>query len=181
MTDEVVKGVSIPAYMLKGMHIIIIRTRWNDRVVSALTEACKKKLEEMQAFVSIFYVPGAFELPAAVARAKNESDGVVAIGCLIKGDTDHYEMIAESVTHRLQELNTLITPVIFGVLTCRNELQALQRAGLQAGSHNHGEDWALSMGDMLRLQQDMSSRLGGDNFDPYRKAKRERLEHLGYL
>jgi len=70
-------------------------------------------------------------------------DAIIAIGVLIKGETMHFEYIAEAVTHGLMrvQLDTGV-PVIFGVLTVLNEEQGLERAGLGTkGKHNHGEDW----------------------------------------
>ncbi|RDW74085.1 6,7-dimethyl-8-ribityllumazine synthase [Coleophoma crateriformis] len=72
-------------------------------------------------------------------------DAVIAIGVLIKGETMHFEYIAESVSHGLMrvQLDTGV-PLIFGLLTVLNEDQALARAGVASGSHNHGEDWGAA-------------------------------------
>ncbi|GFZ47412.1 6,7-dimethyl-8-ribityllumazine synthase [Saitozyma sp. JCM 24511] len=75
-------------------------------------------------------------------------DAIIAIGCLIKGSTMHFEYICDAVTHGLMrvQLDTG-TPVVFGVLTALTDEQALQRAGIGKGEskgHNHGEDWALA-------------------------------------
>ncbi|RDW67684.1 6,7-dimethyl-8-ribityllumazine synthase [Coleophoma cylindrospora] len=72
-------------------------------------------------------------------------DAVIAIGVLIKGETMHFEYIAESVSHGLMrvQLDTGV-PLIFGLLTVLNEDQALARAGVSSGSHNHGEDWGAA-------------------------------------
>ncbi|KAK4192620.1 putative 6,7-dimethyl-8-ribityllumazine synthase [Podospora australis] len=76
-------------------------------------------------------------------------DAIIAIGVLIKGETMHFEYIAETVSHGLMRvsLDTGI-PVIFGVLTVLNEDQAKARAGIIEGSHNHGEDWGLAAVEM---------------------------------
>ncbi|KAK3989206.1 putative 6,7-dimethyl-8-ribityllumazine synthase [Cladorrhinum sp. PSN332] len=76
-------------------------------------------------------------------------DAIIAIGVLIKGETMHFEYIAESVSHGLMRvsLDTGI-PVIFGVLTVLNDEQAKSRAGIVEGSHNHGEDWGLAAVEM---------------------------------
>lgn len=72
-------------------------------------------------------------------------DAIIAIGVLIKGETMHFEYIAESVSHGLMrvQLDTGV-PLIFGLLTVLNEDQALARAGVTSGSHNHGEDWGVA-------------------------------------
>lgn len=76
-------------------------------------------------------------------------DAIVAVGVLIKGETMHFEYIADSVSHGLMrvQLDTGV-PVIFGVLTVLSEDQAKARAGVAAGGHNHGEDWGLAAVEM---------------------------------
>jgi 6,7-dimethyl-8-ribityllumazine synthase len=72
-------------------------------------------------------------------------DAIIAIGVLIKGETMHFEYIADAVSSGLMriQLDTGV-PLIFGLLTVLNEDQALARAGVTSGSHNHGEDWGLA-------------------------------------
>ncbi|PVH88290.1 6,7-dimethyl-8-ribityllumazine synthase [Cadophora sp. DSE1049] len=72
-------------------------------------------------------------------------DAIIAIGVLIKGETMHFEYIAEAVSHGLMrvQLDTGV-PLIFGLLTVLDEEQAKARAGVTSGSHNHGEDWGLA-------------------------------------
>ncbi|KUI54055.1 6,7-dimethyl-8-ribityllumazine synthase [Cytospora mali] len=76
-------------------------------------------------------------------------DALIAIGVLIKGETMHFEYIADSVSHGLMrvQLDTGV-PVVFGVLTVLSEDQAKARAGVLSGSHNHGEDWGLAAVEM---------------------------------
>jgi 6,7-dimethyl-8-ribityllumazine synthase len=76
------------------------------------------------------------------STATTPFDAVIAIGVLIKGETMHFEYIADAVTHGLMRVQLDAgVPVIFGVLTVLNEEQGLARAGQGKGSHNHGEDW----------------------------------------
>lgn len=79
-------------------------------------------------------------------------DAVIAIGTLIKGSTMHFEYICDAVSHALMKLQMdTDTPVIFGVLTCLTDDQALERAGVGRGEdkgHNHGEDWGLAAVEM---------------------------------
>ena len=96
-------------------------------------------------------MPGAFELPFAAERLQASCTVVLCIGCLIKGDTMHFEYISEAVAQGLMRLNEARPgaqgwrcPVIYGVLECLTEAQALARAGLVPGSHNHGTEWAQS-------------------------------------
>ncbi|KAL1981180.1 hypothetical protein VTN96DRAFT_2981 [Rasamsonia emersonii] len=80
---------------------------------------------------------------SASSKSKAPFDAIIAIGVLIKGETMHFEYIADAVTHGLMRVQLDAgVPVIFGVLTLLNETQGLERAGLgEGGKHNHGEDW----------------------------------------
>ncbi|KAI0016063.1 6,7-dimethyl-8-ribityllumazine synthase [Xylariomycetidae sp. FL0641] len=83
-------------------------------------------------------------LPAASASTQ-PFDAIIAVGVLIKGETMHFEYIADAVSHGLMRVGLDVSvPVVFGVLTVLNDEQARARAGLTAGSHNHGEDWGLA-------------------------------------
>jgi 6,7-dimethyl-8-ribityllumazine synthase len=76
-------------------------------------------------------------------------DAIIAIGVLIKGETMHFEYIAESVSHGLMRVQLDAgVPVIFGLLTVLNDEQGKARAGLSDGGHNHGEDWGLAAVEM---------------------------------
>jgi 6,7-dimethyl-8-ribityllumazine synthase len=85
------------------------------------------------------------DLTSLAATASTPFDAIIAIGVLIKGETMHFEYIAEAVSHGLMRTQLdLGIPVIFGVLTVLSEDQAKARAGILSGSHNHGEDWGLA-------------------------------------
>ena len=81
--------------------------------------------------------------PSSSSASSRPFDAVIAVGVLIKGATQHFEYIADAVTHGLMRVQIESgVPVIFGVLTVLNEQQGLDRAGLGSGGmHNHGEDW----------------------------------------
>jgi len=93
--------------------------------------------------------------PAHPSSDSSPFDAIIAIGVLIKGDTVHFEHIAESVSRGLMRVQLDFgVPVIFGLLTVLNEEQAKKRAGLAPGGHNHGEDWgdaAVEMGSKRKL------------------------------
>ena len=76
---------------------------------------------------------------------KGPFSAAIAIGVLIKGSTQHFEYISESVSHGLMrvQLDTGV-PVVYGVLNCNTDEQALVRAGVGKGGHNHGEDWGAA-------------------------------------
>ncbi|KAL7269716.1 lumazine synthase [Rhizina undulata] len=99
-------------------------------------------------------IPGA----SSGSSSAGPFDAIIAIGVLIKGDTVHFEHIAESVSRGLMRVQLDFgVPVIFGLLTVLNEDQARKRAGLTADGHNHGEDWgdaAVEMGSKRKLWAD---------------------------
>ncbi|EGO52871.1 6,7-dimethyl-8-ribityllumazine synthase [Neurospora tetrasperma FGSC 2508] len=95
---------------------------------------------------------------AASAVSTGPFDALIAIGVLIKGETMHFEYIADTVSQGLMRvsLDTGV-PVIFGVLTVLTEEQAQARAGLIPGSHNHGEDWGLAAVEMAVKRKDWAA------------------------
>jgi 6,7-dimethyl-8-ribityllumazine synthase len=137
---------------LKNASIVIVRTEWNAGIVDELFSGCKKVLEEKKIGFRDLIVPGAFEIPFAIRKfwelsKKSRPEAFIALGCVIKGDTPHFEFVCRGVTDGIIALNLqLPVPVIFGVLTVDNVEQAKERIG---GIHGHkGEeaaDTALKM------------------------------------
>ena len=137
----------------------IIRTDWNAGVVDELEKGCRKVFSQSGIDdINVVTVPGAFEIPFGI-RAYWESykyghppKAIIALGCVIRGDTPHFEYICQAVTNGILQLNlTLPVPVIFGVLTVDSKLQAEERIG---GKHGHkGEEAALTALKMAGLQQ----------------------------
>lgn len=120
----------------EGMSIAIVRTQWNEHITSRLAEGAEATLEEAGADVETFVVPGAVELTYAAQRLSDTEayDAIIVFGCVIKGDTPHFDYVCQSVTQGVTSLNTDgQVPVIFGVLTVLNEQQALDRCGGPAG------------------------------------------------
>ena len=131
---------------LKKALVVVIRTEWNAAIVDQLYEGCKKTLESGKIDWQDYRVPGAIEIPFAIKKiwdqsGKKKPDAFIALGCVIKGDTPHFEYVCQSVTDGITALNLqLPVPVIFGVLTVNTEDQARQRVG---GAHGHkGEEAA---------------------------------------
>ncbi|KAL7750202.1 lumazine synthase [Sorochytrium milnesiophthora] len=169
MLTKEIESATIDPQLSKGLRILLLHTRWNTDVVSALHKGCLDTLTSRYsipaASIHTVVVPGAYELPFAsrslIRQAREQGtpyDAVVAIGVLIKGGTMHFEYICDSVSHALMKtgLDT-DTPVIFGVLTCLSDEQARQRAGIagpQANEgHNHGVDWAAAAVEMALLNK----------------------------
>ena len=109
--------------------ILIIKSEFNKEIVDGLLEGCKRALAEQE--IKIISVPGAFELPAAArnyATSKNYQ-AVITLGCVIKGDTDHYYYICQAVTNGIMDISIQSSvPVLFGVLTCQNAELAFERS-----------------------------------------------------
>lgn len=134
---------------LNGSHITvgIITAQWNSNITSSLRDGVYTQLRERNVLPHNIIedtVPGSFELPYACQRMIHNQnvDVVIPVGCLIKGSTMHFEYIAQAVSYGLTQvsLNTN-TPVLFGILTCLTEEQALERS---QGKGNHGPSWADS-------------------------------------
>jgi len=125
------------ALSAKGMRFALCATRWNLEIVEQLLAGARAALEERGAAeIRVLRCAGVFELgplAARVARA-GEVDGIVALGCLIRGATDHYALLAAEVTRALGSLamEAATSPralaIAFGVLTCEDMVQALERA-----------------------------------------------------
>jgi len=155
-----IKGIDKRTFDGTGMRIGIVHTRWNAKVVNTLVSSCKKELLDSKVAGSdivTYEVPGSFELPYAASRMilSQNVDAVICIGLLVKGSTMHFEYICEAVSQGIMRLNLESgCPVIFGVLTCLTEEQALERAGMTEHGHNHGPDWAQGALEMAQLRKD---------------------------
>jgi 6,7-dimethyl-8-ribityllumazine synthase len=139
----------------KGLKVALVVARWNDVVTSRLLAGALDGLLRHgadEANIDILKVPGSFELPQAVGKvtALRRHDAVVALGCLIRGETPHFDLLAAEAAKGLAQAGvTSGVPVIFGVLTCDTMEQAIDRAGGKAG--NKGWDAALAAIEMVSL------------------------------
>jgi 6,7-dimethyl-8-ribityllumazine synthase len=142
----------------KDALIIIVRTSWNKLIVDKLEQGCINILEQygMNNYKAIT-VPGAFEIPFTIRSFWDNSKlhkprVFIALGCVLRGDTPHFEYVCRAVTDGVMTLNmTLPVPTIFGVLTVDNQEQADERTGGNFG--NKGEESAVSALSMIALQQ----------------------------
>jgi 6,7-dimethyl-8-ribityllumazine synthase len=139
--------------------VVLIKTEWNAAIVDELEKGCVAELEKhkIKKIISIV-VPGAFEIPFAIlsylenTSRKKRPDAFIALGCVIRGGTPHFEYICKAVTEGILQLNlSLPMPTIFGVLTVDNEEQAKERIG---GQHGHkGEEAAVTALKMISMKQ----------------------------
>jgi 6,7-dimethyl-8-ribityllumazine synthase len=117
-------------------------------------------------------VPGAFEIPsqARTLAQSGKYDAIVTLGCLIRGETTHYEHISTEVTRGIgQSAQETGVPHTYGVLTCENLEQALDRAGLKAG--NKGFEAAISAIEMVSLQKKTRGRAKSNPGKPKKKSR----------
>lgn len=116
--------------MANAPRILIVTSRYYANIMTELEASVAEGLEKAGATFEFLEVPGAFEIPAAISMAAStgEWDGFVALGCVIRGETSHYELITDHVARGLMELSISGVPLGFGVLTVENEAQARVRA-----------------------------------------------------
>ncbi len=142
----------------KDACIVIVRTEWNAAIVDKLEQGCIRVLAQhgMKNYKTI-KVPGVFEIPFGIKNfwdtAKLEKpQAFIALGCVLRGDTPHFDYICKAVTDGILQLNlTLPVPSVFGVLTVDNDEQAQDRVGGKHG--NKGEEAAISALKMILLTQ----------------------------
>lgn len=138
---------------MKNKKIGLVVSEWNDQVTESLLLAAIEVLKESGAKdknLTIKYVPGSFELTlgAQYLAAKKDIDAVICLGCVIQGETRHFDFICDAVANGITNVGLKFNkPVIFGVLTTNTLQQALDRAGGKHG--NKGEEAAYTAIKML--------------------------------
>lgn len=138
-----------------GLKIAIVATRWNEFIVERLTAGAKEALVRHgvnEDAIDIAMAPGAYEVPfiAKKLAATGRYHGVVALGCVIRGATPHFDYVAgEAATGLAVAARETGVPISFGVLTVDTIEQAIERAGTKAG--NKGAEAALATIEMINL------------------------------
>lgn len=141
----------------KDMSFGIIVSEWNNEITEALYEGAYKTLLKHGASPEKIikeYVPGTFELTFGSSAFVTETsvDAVIALGCVIQGETRHFDFICQGVAQGITDLNrTYETPVVFGVLTTDNLQQAKDRAGGKHG--NKGDEAAVTAIKMVAFNR----------------------------
>jgi 6,7-dimethyl-8-ribityllumazine synthase len=145
-----------PALDGLGLRMAIACARFNDHITVRLLEGARRGLADCKvddADITEVWVPGAFELPlvAKTFAESGEVDAVICLGCVIRGETAHFELVAGQSAAGIQRvaLDTGM-PIVFGVLTTENLDQALARSD-DAGGENAGEEGAHTAVEMARL------------------------------
>jgi len=140
-----------------NMKFGIAVSEWNKEVTNALASGAVNTLKKHgcpDKNIFILPVPGSFELTfgSRLIAEKQAVDAVIALGCVIQGETRHFDFICQGVTQGITELNLEFDiPFIFGVLTTENQQQALDRAGGKHG--NKGDEAAITAIKMVGLQK----------------------------
>ena len=143
----------------KGMKVGIVAARFNEFITSKLLGGALDMLrrhEVAEEDITTAWVPGAFEIPV-IAKKMAESgkyDAVICLGAVIRGSTSHYDYVCNEVSKGIAQVsmgNGL--PVMFGVLTCENIEQAIERAGTKAG--NKGAECANGAIEMVNLMREL--------------------------
>src|SRR6185312_5581577 len=145
----------------KGMRFGIIVSRWNSFITERLLQGaldCLRRSGAKSSDIHIVRVPGSFEIPSAARTLAQTGtvDAIITLGCLIRGETTHYEHIATEVTRGIgQSAQDTGVPHSYGVLTCENLEQAIDRAGLKSG--NKGWEAATTAIEMVSLKGKLKS------------------------
>ena len=134
-------------------HVLIVEARFYDELTEELCAGAREALDRAGASHETVSVPGALEVPAAIAMGEQTGrfDGYVALGVVIRGETGHYDIVAGQSARGLMDLSLDGLAVGNGILTVDTEAQAWARAGRKG--HNKGEDAAEAALALIRLKQ----------------------------
>ena len=136
-----------------GLRFGVIASRFNDEIVTGLVKGaldCLRRHGAAEDAITVFRVPGAFEIPSLARQLIDQFDALVAVGCLIRGETAHFDLLATQVTVELSRISVeLRKPVGFGVIACDTHEQAVERSS--DGASNKGWEAALAAIEMATL------------------------------
>jgi 6,7-dimethyl-8-ribityllumazine synthase len=148
----------------KKLHVLIVEAPYYAHIAALLREGAERALAAAGATFETVQVPGSFEIPGAIgmaAKAEGKFDGFVALGCVIRGETTHYDHICEETAHWLQVLAVDEgLPIGYGILTCENEAQALHRANPGGNGRDHGGAAARACLAMVAVKRQFSGSWG---------------------
>ena len=156
---SVFEGTEIPSG--KGMKVGIVVAEWNHEITGALYQGAVDTLIKngvSKTDIISKYVPGSFELTLGgqYVAEYTQVDAIICLGCVIQGDTKHFDFICESVAKGITDLNIKYNkPFIFGVITTNNQQQAIDRAGGKHG--NKGDEAAVTAIKMIALKKSFNA------------------------
>ena len=126
----------------KGFKLAVVAASWHTQVMDGLIDGAQRAARDAGLEPTLVRVPGTFELPVAATRLVEKFDAIVALGVVIRGGTPHFDYVCQGATNG------------FGVLTCDNEQQALDRAGLEGSNEDKGyEATAAALQTAATLKQ----------------------------
>jgi len=145
-----------------NIRIGIVVSKFNEVVTSNLLSGAKEALKKhgvSEKNIKVYYAPGAFEIPLVLKKlcrkkGKEKFNGLIALGCVIKGETAHFEYISAEVSRSIAQLNLdFEIPIAFGVLTCYTPEQAFARCEMEPCNEdtNKGYESGLAVLDMIKL------------------------------
>lgn len=148
---------------LKGARLLVVEARFYDDIADALLEGAARAVEQAGATFDRITVPGALEIPAAIAMAVDSAerrgrpyDGVIALGCVIRGETLHFEIVSMESARALMNLAVMRNlPLGNGILTVETDAQAWARARVSEG--DKGGDAARAALAMLRIRRSLTA------------------------
>jgi 6,7-dimethyl-8-ribityllumazine synthase len=176
MAEKLQPGKIIGELSARGLRFGIVVSRFNSFITDRLLSAAVDALERCGAQsgdVDVVHVPGAFELPLSTKKMAQTGnyDALIAIGCVLRGETTHYDYVCAETSRGLQlaQMDSGV-PIIFCVLTCDTLEQAIDRAGLKSG--NKGFEAGLGAIEMAQLSRKLRPITSATN-PPARKARRK--------
>jgi 6,7-dimethyl-8-ribityllumazine synthase len=130
----------------RGLRVAIVAASWHTTVMDGLLDGARRALEAAGVQdLTVVRVPGAMELSVACARLASTHDALVALGVVIRGGTPHFDYVCSGVTNGLTQASvTSGCPIGFGILTCDDQEQALDRAGLPGSTEDKGHEAATA-------------------------------------
>lgn len=161
-----------------GRRFAIVASRFHVAITTRLVEgACRVLLRHGAADkdVIVVWVPGAFEIPQVALHLarRGDVDALVCLGCVIRGETPHFEYVAGEAARGIADVGRLTgVPATFGVITAETEAQAVERAGGRVG--NRGEEAALAALELVSLLRGIDGRAGRPRARPAPRARRRR-------
>lgn len=177
MSTKLQPGRTAGDWKAEGLRFAVVVSRFNSFITERLLAGALDALGEAgaaQKQIRVLHVPGAFELPLAAKKLAQagKTDAVIAIGCVLRGETSHYDYVCSETARGLQlaQMDTGV-PVIFCVLTCDTPEQAMDRAGVKGG--NKGFEAGLAAIEMAHLCAGLSGKPASRRqASPPKKARR---------
>ncbi len=148
--------------LAEGLNFLLVVSRFNkifaEQLLNAATDCLKRHGAEDQN-IKVVWVPGAFEIPQTIKKClmgNKKYDAVIPLGVVIRGDTPHFDYIASEVSKGIATIGLEgKVPVVFGILTCDNMEQAMERSSAKTG--NKGWDAAISAIEMANLWKELNA------------------------